>query len=58
MVAVIASNLAARMRGQAVTARQRAKTTEDLYLFARKLAGIGRRWTICYGRPPSRSPRC
>ena len=39
LVAVIASNLAARMRNQAVAARQRARTTEDLYLFARKLAG-------------------
>ena len=39
LVAVIVSNLAARIRAQAVTARQRAKTTEDLYLFARKLAG-------------------
>ena len=38
VVAVIASNLAARMRGQAVTARQRAKATEALYLFSRKLA--------------------
>ncbi|PWC40191.1 sensor histidine kinase KdpD [Azospirillum sp. TSO22-1] len=40
VVAVIASNLAARVRAQAVTARQRAKTTEDLYLFSRKLAGV------------------
>jgi len=40
VVAVIASNLAARIRAQAVTARQRAKTTEDLYLFSRKLAGV------------------
>ena len=39
IVAVIASNLAARVRAEAVTARQRAKTTEDLYLFSRKLAG-------------------
>jgi two-component system sensor histidine kinase KdpD len=39
LVAVIASNLTARMRGQAMSARQRARTTEDLYLFARKLAG-------------------
>jgi two-component system sensor histidine kinase KdpD len=39
VVAVIASNLAARVRAQAVAARQRARTTEDLYLFARKLAG-------------------
>jgi len=40
VVAVIASNLTARVRAQAVTARQRAKTTEDLYLFSRKLAGV------------------
>ncbi|HYM71486.1 MAG TPA: sensor histidine kinase KdpD [Stellaceae bacterium] len=39
VVAVIASNLAARVRAQAVAARQRARTTEDLYLFSRKLAG-------------------
>jgi two-component system, OmpR family, sensor histidine kinase KdpD len=39
IVAVIASNLASRVRAQAVSARQRAKTTEDLYLFSRKLAG-------------------
>src|SRR5579885_1950984 len=39
LVAVIVSNLAARIRAQAMTARRRAKTTEDLYLFARKLAG-------------------
>ncbi len=38
IVAVIVSNLTARVRAQAVTARQRAKTTEDLYLFARKLS--------------------
>jgi two-component system sensor histidine kinase KdpD len=40
VVAVIASNLAARVRDQALAARQRAKTTEDLYLFSRKLAGV------------------
>jgi two-component system sensor histidine kinase KdpD len=41
VVAVIASNLAARVRAQAaVAAQQRAKTTEDLYLFSRKLAGV------------------
>ncbi len=39
VVAVIASNLAARVRIQALTAQHRAKTTEDLYQFARKLAG-------------------
>ncbi|WP_042698926.1 sensor histidine kinase KdpD [Azospirillum sp. B506] len=40
VVAVIASNLTARVRAQAVTARLRAKTTEDLYQFSRKLAGV------------------
>ena len=34
LIAVIASNLTARMRNQALTARQRARTTEDLYLFS------------------------
>ena len=38
VVAVIASNLAARVRGQALTARLRARTTDDLYQFSRKLA--------------------
>jgi two-component system, OmpR family, sensor histidine kinase KdpD len=38
IVAVIASNLASRVRAQAVSARQRAKTTDDLYQFSRKLA--------------------
>jgi two-component system, OmpR family, sensor histidine kinase KdpD len=37
VVALIVSNLAARVRGQAVAARQRAKTTDDLYQFSRKL---------------------
>lgn len=41
LVAVIASNLASRVRTQAVVARQRAAIAEDLYLFSRKLAGIG-----------------
>jgi two-component system sensor histidine kinase KdpD len=40
LVAMIASNLMARVRDQVVTARERAKVTEDLYLFSRKLAGI------------------
>jgi two-component system sensor histidine kinase KdpD len=39
ITAVIASNLTARVRAQAITARQRARTTEDLYQFSRKLAG-------------------
>ncbi len=40
VVAAIASNLTARVRAQGVVARERAKATEDLYLFARKLAGV------------------
>jgi two-component system sensor histidine kinase KdpD len=40
-VAVIASNLAARVQRQAAAARQRARMTEDLYLFSKKLAGTG-----------------
>jgi len=39
MTAVIASNLTARVRAQAIVARQRARTTEELYQFSRKLAG-------------------
>ncbi len=41
VVAAIASNLTARVRGQALAARARAKTTEDRYLFSRKRAGAG-----------------
>ncbi|HEY0266221.1 MAG TPA: DUF4118 domain-containing protein, partial [Rhizomicrobium sp.] len=40
LVAAIASNLTARVRMQAIVARNRAATTEDLYRFSRKLAGI------------------
>jgi two-component system, OmpR family, sensor histidine kinase KdpD len=40
LVAVIVSNLMVRVRDQVMTARERAKVTEDLYLFSRKLAGI------------------
>lgn len=40
-VAFIASNLTSRVQRQAAAARQRARTTEDLYLFSRKLAGTG-----------------
>jgi two-component system, OmpR family, sensor histidine kinase KdpD len=40
LFAAIASNLAARVRMQALVARDRANTTEDLYLFSRKLAGV------------------
>ncbi|MDB5650607.1 MAG: kdpD [Hyphomicrobiales bacterium] len=41
VVAVIASNLTSNVRSQALTARQRARTAEDLFLFSRKLAGAG-----------------
>jgi len=41
IVAVIASNLAGRTRNQVLTARTRARTTEELFAFSRKLAGIG-----------------
>ena len=40
-VAIVASNLTASVQRQAAAARQRARTTEDLYLFAKKLAGTG-----------------
>ena len=39
IVAVVASNLTARVRAQAITARGRARITENLYQFSRKLAG-------------------
>ena len=40
-VAIIASNLTGSVHRQAMAARMRARTTEDLYLFSRKLAGTG-----------------
>jgi two-component system, OmpR family, sensor histidine kinase KdpD len=39
IVAVLVSNVAARGRTQAVAAMERARTTESLYAFSRKLAG-------------------
>ena len=39
VVAVIASNLTSRVRDQALAARQRARATEELYLFSRKISG-------------------
>ena len=38
VVAVVASNLTARMRAQTLSARMRAKSNEELYQFSRKLA--------------------
>jgi two-component system, OmpR family, sensor histidine kinase KdpD len=40
IVAVIVSSLTARVHAQALAASQRARTTEALYLFSRKLAGL------------------
>jgi two-component system, OmpR family, sensor histidine kinase KdpD len=40
VAAVIASNLAASTRAQAVTARSRARVTEELLAFSRKLSGV------------------
>ncbi|KAB2698159.1 sensor histidine kinase KdpD [Ochrobactrum sp. Kaboul] len=41
LVSFVASNLASRVQRQAASARQRARMTEDLYLFSKKLAGTG-----------------
>ncbi|RWB96839.1 MAG: sensor histidine kinase KdpD [Mesorhizobium sp.] len=41
VVAVIASNLTVRVQRQALAARSRARATEDIYLFSKKLAGAG-----------------
>ncbi|MFZ3309330.1 MAG: sensor histidine kinase KdpD [Xanthobacteraceae bacterium] len=41
LVAVIVSSVAARVRTQAVATAERARTTESLYAFSRKLAGAG-----------------
>ena len=40
-MAVLVSNVAARVRTLAVTAMARARTTESLYVFSRKLSGAG-----------------
>src|SRR5581483_1047560 len=41
IIAVVVSNLAARVRTQAMIANARARMTESLYVFSRKLAGAG-----------------
>src|SRR5581483_3256217 len=41
VMAVLVSNVAGRVRTQAVAAMSRARTTESLYAFSRKLAGVG-----------------
>ncbi len=40
-MAAVVSNVAARVRTQAMTAMGRARATESLYVFSRKLAGVG-----------------
>ena len=40
LVALVTGNLAARVRAQAVEAREHAAMTENLYLFSRKLAAV------------------
>ena len=40
-MAAVVSNVAARVRTQAMAAMGRARTTESLYAFSRKLAGVG-----------------
>jgi len=41
LVAIVVSNVAARARTLAVAAMGRARTTESLYMFSRKLSGVG-----------------
>lgn len=41
VVAILVSHLSVRAQAQAATARARARTTDALYLFSRKLAGVG-----------------
>ena len=41
ITAVLVSNLAAQLRMQAIVSAGRARTTEALYTFSRKLAGVG-----------------
>ena len=52
LVAVFVSNVAAKVRTQALIASGRARTTESLYAFSRKLAGTGTLddvlWTTAY----------
>ena len=41
IMALVVSNVAARVRSQAVVAMDRVRTTQALYAFSRKLAGVG-----------------
>ena len=58
IVSVIASNLTSRVRAQAMAARQRARMTENLYLFSKKLAGTGDTGRCACGRRPFRLRPC
>ncbi len=49
LVAVIVSNVGARARSLAVSAMARARTTESLYAFTRKLAGVGTLDDVLWG---------
>ncbi len=55
VVAVIASNLAARVRGQAVAARQRARQPPTICISSAASWRSRSRWTTCSGRPRTRS---
>ena len=55
IVAVIASNVAARGAQPCSSARSRARTNEELFGFSRKLARRSARSTICCGRRSTRS---
>jgi two-component system sensor histidine kinase KdpD len=52
LIAILVSNVAARVRTQAVSAIGRVRTTESLYAFSRKLAGTATLydvlWTTAY----------
>ena len=51
LVAIIVSNLAARARQQALSAQSRARTTEALYSFSRKLAACGSLDDVLWATP-------
>lgn len=49
IVVAFTSGLASRLRNQMLLARNRAKTTADLYTFSRKLAGTLQPWRFNIG---------
>jgi two-component system sensor histidine kinase KdpD len=48
LIAILVSNLAARVRSQAVSAIGRVRTTESLYAFSRKLAGTATLYDVLW----------